>query len=68
MAKCMLGTVFVQSYRWPRSMLHNRSRRNRRRGESRNRMRSRVRKRERRKRDCSYRDDVWPPYSQMDNA
>jgi hypothetical protein len=68
MTKCMLGNVFVQSYRRPRSMLYNGSRRNRRRGKSRNRMGSRVGKRECHKRDCGYRDDVRPPYSQMDNA
>jgi hypothetical protein len=36
MTKCMLGKVFVQSYRRPRSMLYKRSRRNRWRGKSRN--------------------------------
>ena len=67
MTKCMLGNVFVRSYRRLRSMLYNGSRRNRRRAKGRNRMGS-VGKRKCDKRDCGYRDDVRPPYSEMDNA
>jgi hypothetical protein len=64
----MLGGVFMQRYRRPRSVLHKGSRGNRRWGKSRNRTGKRVRERYSCEHDCSYRDNIWPSYGQMDNA